>query len=45
MNGNFAPVFLQRRPKEGGLPIVGPRPAHQGGGRAGELALSLSAGS
>ena len=23
MNGNFAPVFLQRRPKDSGLPIDG----------------------
>ena len=23
MNGNFAPVFLQRRPKDAGLPIDG----------------------
>lgn len=23
MNGNFAPVFLQRRPKDGRLPIAG----------------------
>ena len=23
MNGNFAPVLLQRRPKDSGLPIAG----------------------